>query len=78
MRAILTPAKMTRVSPDHPQPLDAFVIPRFAGVRTFARLPYRTDLTGIDVAALAGGLIAVPLAAGAVAVRSRASLSRTR
>jgi len=31
-----------------------------------------------DVAALAGGLIAVPLAAGAVAVRSRASLSRTR
>jgi agmatinase len=50
MRPILTPAKMTRVSTDHPQPLDAFVIPRFAGVRTFARLPYRTDLTDIDVA----------------------------
>ena len=41
---------MRRVSPEHPQPLDAFVIPRFAGVRTFARLPYRTDLSGIDVA----------------------------
>jgi len=41
---------MRRVSTEHPQPLDAFVIPRFAGVRTFARLPYRTDLTGIDVA----------------------------
>jgi agmatinase len=34
-----------------PRPLDAQVIPRFAGVRTFMRLPHRTDLTGIDAAA---------------------------
>jgi agmatinase len=34
------------------RPLDAQVIPRFAGVRTFMRLPHVTDLAGVDVAAV--------------------------
>jgi agmatinase len=32
------------------KPLDAQVIPRFAGVRTFMRSPYVTDLAGVDAA----------------------------
>jgi agmatinase len=34
------------------RPLDAQVIPRFAGVRTFMRLPAVEDLAGVDAAAL--------------------------
>jgi agmatinase len=36
----------------HPpyKPLDAQVIPRFAGIRTFMRAPHVADLTGVDVA----------------------------
>lgn len=34
------------------RPLDAQVIPRFAGVRTFMRLPHVTDLAGVDAAAI--------------------------
>ena len=34
----------------HHRPLDAQVIPRFAGVRTFMRLPHVTDLAGVDAA----------------------------
>jgi agmatinase len=33
----------------HHRPLDAKVIPRFAGVRTFMRLPHVTDVTSVDV-----------------------------
>ncbi len=40
------------VSHERPRPLDARVMPRFSGVRTFARLPHRTDLAGIDAAVL--------------------------
>jgi agmatinase len=36
----------------HHRPLDAQVIPRFAGVRTFMRLPHTIDLTGVDAAAI--------------------------
>jgi agmatinase len=32
------------------RPLDAQVIPRFAGIRTFMRAPHVTDLRGVDVA----------------------------
>jgi agmatinase len=32
------------------RPLDALVIPRFAGIRTFMRAPHVTDLTGVDAA----------------------------
>jgi agmatinase len=35
----------------HYRPLDAQVIPRFAGVRTFMRAPQVTDLAGVDAAA---------------------------
>jgi agmatinase len=42
-----------RPVPEPPyRPLDALVIPRFAGVRTFMRLPAVTDLHGVDAAAL--------------------------
>jgi len=34
------------------QPRDAFSSPRFAQPATFMRLPYRTDLTGVDIALL--------------------------
>jgi agmatinase len=34
----------------HHRPLDAQVIPRFAGIRTFMRAPHVTDLTGVDAA----------------------------
>src|SRR5437764_7394653 len=32
------------------RPLDAQVIPRFAGIRTFMRAPHVDDLTGVDAA----------------------------
>src|SRR5213592_2656268 len=32
----------------HHRPLDAQVIPRFAGIRTFMRAPHVTDLAGVD------------------------------
>jgi agmatinase len=38
------------MSRDHPRPLDARILPRFSGVRTFARLPQATELDGVDVA----------------------------
>jgi agmatinase len=34
------------------RPLDAQIIPRFAGVRTFMRLPHVTDTDGVDAAAI--------------------------
>jgi agmatinase len=34
------------------RPLDAQVIPRFAGIRTFMRAPHVTDLDGVDAAVL--------------------------
>ena len=40
------------MSERHHRPLDARVIPRFAGVRTFMRLPYTSDLAGVDAAAI--------------------------
>ena len=32
------------------KPLDAKVIPRFAGIRTFMRAPHVTELVGVDAA----------------------------
>ena len=34
------------------RPIDAQVIPRFAGIRTFMRLPHVTELAGVDAAAV--------------------------
>jgi agmatinase len=42
------------------RPVDALQSPRFAGIRTFARLPYVTDLTDVDVA-----VVGVPFDTGA-------------
>jgi agmatinase len=36
--------------PPHHKPLDARVIPRFAGIRTFMREPHTRDLAGVDAA----------------------------
>jgi agmatinase len=38
------------MSQSHYKPLDAQVIPRFAGIRTFMRAPHVTELAGVDVA----------------------------
>jgi agmatinase len=38
------------VSEPHHRPLDAQVIPRFAGIRTFMRAPHTTELSGVDAA----------------------------
>jgi agmatinase len=35
----------------HHRPLDARVMPRFTGIRTFMRAPHTTDLAGVDAAA---------------------------
>ena len=43
------------MSNDHPQPLDAAEIPRFAGIPTFMRLPAFTDPAALQV-----GLVGVP------------------
>jgi agmatinase len=34
----------------HHRPLDAQIMPRFAGIRTFMRAPHTTDLAGVDAA----------------------------
>src|SRR2546423_5634072 len=34
------------------RPMDAQVIPRFAGIRTFMRLPHVTELDGVEAAAI--------------------------
>ncbi|TML13094.1 MAG: agmatinase, partial [Actinobacteria bacterium] len=34
------------------RPIDAQVIPRFAGIRTFMRMPHVTELAGVDAAAV--------------------------
>jgi agmatinase len=39
-----------KVAVMHHRPLDAQVIPRFAGIRTYMRAPHVTDLTGVDAA----------------------------
>lgn len=36
----------------NPKPIDPLKVPRFAGPVTFARLPYREDLAGVDLAVL--------------------------
>jgi agmatinase len=39
-------------SREPPRPIDAKLLPRFAGIRTFMRLPHTLDLGGVDVAAI--------------------------
>ena len=40
---------MTKQNPN-PQPIDAAVVPRFAGVATFMRLPTVESAKGLDIA----------------------------
>src|SRR5215831_14142259 len=44
----------------HYRPIDAMAHPRFSGIRTFMRLPYVTDLDGVDFA-----VVGVPFDTGA-------------
>ena len=44
------PSRLSRVTGPPYRPIDARVYPRFAGVRTFMRLPHVTDLAGVDAA----------------------------
>src|SRR5262249_6884645 len=44
------PRYRKRVAEPPYRPLDAQLIPRFAGIRTFMRAPHVTDLTGVDAA----------------------------
>src|SRR5437667_3309878 len=44
-------ARLMRMrDPPHHRPLDARVMPRFAGIRTFMRAPHTTDLSDVDAA----------------------------
>src|SRR5207302_4227275 len=51
-RADAALSRARRMSEHHHRPVDAQLIPRFAGVRTFMRLPHTTDLAGVDAAAI--------------------------
>ena len=52
MRATRGARRLRAVAGPPYRPLDAQVIPRFAGIRTFMRLPHVTELEGVDAAAI--------------------------
>src|SRR5215510_9681171 len=63
------------------RPLDAMVSPRFVGIRTFMRLPYVTDLSGVDFAIVGvpfdtGGTFRVGARFGPEGIRSQSMLLR--
>ncbi len=63
------------------RPVDAMVYPRFSGIRTFMRLPYVTDLTGVDFAIVGvpfdtGGTYRVGARFGPEGIRSGSALLR--
>src|SRR5689334_21559006 len=63
------------------RPVDAMVYPRFSGIRTFMRLPYVTDLTGVDFAVVGvpfdtGGTFRVGARFGPEGIRSQSTLLR--
>ncbi|MEZ4860007.1 MAG: agmatinase [Caldilineaceae bacterium] len=65
----------------HYQPLDAMVYPRYSGIRTFMRLPYVTDLTGVDFAIVGvpfdtGGTYRVGARFGPAGIRDQSVLLR--
>jgi agmatinase len=64
------------------RPLDAMVYPRFSGIRTFMRLPYVTDLEGVDFAVVGvpfdtGGTFRVGARFGPEGIRNQSMLLRT-
>jgi agmatinase len=63
------------------QPTDAMMLPRFSGIRTFARLPHVTDLTDVDVAVIGspfdtGGTYRVGCRFGPAHIREASALLR--
>jgi agmatinase len=63
------------------RPVDAMVYPRFSGIRTFMRLPYVTDLNGVDFAIVGvpfdtGGTFRVGARFGPEGIRSQSMLLR--
>jgi agmatinase len=63
------------------RPTDAMVYPRFSGIRTFMRLTYVTDLTGVDFAVVGvpfdtGGTFRVGARFGPEGIRSQSMLLR--
>ncbi|MCP4359060.1 MAG: agmatinase [Chloroflexi bacterium] len=63
------------------RPLDAMTYPRFEGIRTFMRLPYITDLTGVDFAVVGtpfdtGGTFRVGARFGPEGIRQHSVLLR--
>lgn len=63
------------------RPVDAMVYPRFSGIRTFMRLPYVTDLDGVDFAVVGvpfdtGGTFRVGARFGPEGIRSNSVLLR--
>jgi agmatinase len=64
------------------RPLDAMVYPRFSGIRTFMRLPYVTDLQGVDFAVVGvpfdtGATFRVGARFGPEGIRNQSMLLRT-
>ena len=60
------------MSNDHPQPLDAAEIPRFAGIPTFMRLPAFTDPAALQVSLIGvPGMAAPPTAPVPAMARAR-------
>jgi agmatinase len=62
-------------------PIDAMEYPRFSGIRTFMRLPYVTDLTGVDFAVIGapfdtGATYRVGARFGPEGIRSASALLR--
>ncbi len=63
------------------RPVDAMVYPRFTGIRTFMRLPYITDLQGVDFAIVGvpfdtGGTFRVGARFGPEGIRTQSMLLR--
>ncbi len=63
------------------RPVDAMTYPRYSGIRTFMRLPYVTDLTGVDFAVVGvpfdtGGTYRVGARFGPAGIRNESVLLR--
>lgn len=63
------------------RPVDAMIYPRYSGIRTFMRLPYVTDLTGVDFAVVGvpfdtGGTYRVGARFGPAGIRNESVLLR--
>jgi agmatinase len=74
-------AKQPATTNKHYRPVDAMQYPRFSGIRTFMRLPYVTDLEGVDFAIVGvpfdtGGTFRVGARFGPEGIRTQSMLLR--